>query len=188
MSTLPRLIAMVGEAGAGKDTAAAYLREQHAYRPMAFAEPLRDMLTALMQHVPESDDYLHCRELKELPVPSLGYSYREMAQTLGTEWGRQHMPGIWVAIARSRIEQLWAHDPLQRIVITDTRFPDELGLVRQLGGVVWRIKRRVAAVRQHVSEEHAALMAVDQVIDNNRSLDDLYREIGFALHDCQEAA
>ena len=36
-------------------------------------------------------DYAHCFEpgLKEQPIPGLQRSYRELAQTLGTEWGRQ---------------------------------------------------------------------------------------------------
>ena len=84
----PITIGLCGRAGSGKDTVRSILEMHHDFAGLAFAEPIRAMLRELLTSNGCSDDYITRRELKEVPVPGLGVSYRHMAQTLGTEWGR----------------------------------------------------------------------------------------------------
>ena len=124
--TQPKIIGLCGPAGSGKDTVAAELR-QHGYAPVAFADPIRLMLSDLliMRGVPAGDvnRYMQDREHKEKPIPGIGVSYRYLAQTLGTEWGRSVNPTLWLDVLGNRIARREHAD--SRFVISDVRFPNE---------------------------------------------------------------
>ena len=176
------LIGLTGQAGSGKDTAAEHLVKQHQFARWAFAEPLRTMLEALL--VECGLDYAHLFEpqLKEQPIPGLGHSYRQLAQTLGTEWGRvQLADDFWLRCAGlctglsspNPAEQQPIHD---RIVFSDVRFPNEAAWLRERGGVIVRIERpSVTPVRAHVSEQHA--IEPDHVVWNSGGLDALQQQL-----------
>jgi hypothetical protein len=177
------LIGLTGQAGAGKDTVRGLLESRHGFLGLAFADPVRDMVLALLDHVYARGHGMD-RALKEKPVPVIGASYRELAQTLGTEWGRQTIhPGLWIDIAMHKVRLLWSRGE-RRIVISDVRFPDEMAALRAAGGEIWAITRPgIEPVREHVSE-HLAREAVhfaDRIINNDGNLDDLARAVGAAL-------
>jgi energy-coupling factor transporter ATP-binding protein EcfA2 len=188
-----RLIALCGPAGSGKDTAAgiihSLLHKINGEQPRryAFAEPVKDMITVLMAHVgqvsPTSPQWIEDRALKELPIDGLGHSYRRLAQTLGTEWGRNLDPDFWVKLMRSRIENVWFTSHGQAcVLITDLRFPNEAKMVEDLGGAVWRISGRSAAIGGgHVSEQHIHSIQCAEEIDNSGSLADLQDKLQAAL-------
>lgn len=166
--TPPLLIGLTGRAGTGKDTVAAYLEDQYAFTVLAFADPLRDMLGALLQHVDVDGAWMVERALKEQPVHVIGASYRALAQTLGTEWGRNTVhPDLWLRIAEYRANQALGMG--SNVVITDVRFPNEAAWLRRAGGTLLRLRRDVAAIRPHESERHIDHLAVDDDIDNNNS-------------------
>ncbi len=75
------LIGFAGPAGSGKDTGADYLAEKYSLERASFAQPLKAMLTTIGIVEPPS------REAKEAEMPEWGFSYRQAAQKLGTEWG-----------------------------------------------------------------------------------------------------
>ena len=91
-----QLIGLTGPAGCGKDTIANFLMETHGFVQIALADPLRDGLKAMLG---VTDEQLHRRDLKEAPIDWIGRSPRELLQTLGTEWGREHVAA-----------DLWLHD------------------------------------------------------------------------------
>jgi len=172
----PLILALAGQAGAGKDTAADHLCRAHRFERYAFADPLRAMLEALFADAGLDYAYLFEPGLKELPVPRLGVSYRHLAQTLGTEWGRESVaPDLWLRLAALNLGLPDApiHD---RIVISDLRFANEADWVQQHGGVTVRIERSVAGVRPHASEA-AAQQLGQHVIDNNGSPDALHEQL-----------
>lgn len=145
------IIGFCGYAGAGKDTAAEAIRNwarSGAVQRFSFAAPMRDMLSAL--GVPEA--YMNDRALKEQPVPGLGRSYRQLAQTLGTEWGRVcHGEDFWVKTLAAKIERSRA----DLVLITDVRFPNEAAWLKEVGGVLIRVNRPgVVPVHPHESERH----------------------------------
>ena len=189
----PHLIGLTGYAGSGKDTVRAVLAA-HGYMGMAFADPIRQMLRALFDQAGVCHRFMDGRDLKESTIPQLGVSYRHLAQTLGTEWGRAVAPDLWLRIASGYINdansagELWS-DGVPLFAISDVRFANEAQWVRDRGGVVWRINRpQAAAVRAHSSESEVAQLVVDAEIDNSGSLDDLKRNVALALANTTDVA
>lgn len=179
----PHLIGLSGPAGCGKDTARGILERYHGYAGLAFADPMRDMVRALLESSGASDEWLTRRELKEQPVPGLGISTRHMMQTLGTELARQHWgEDFWLRMAAGRMAQVRSicYARPVRFVVSDVRFANEARWIREQGGVLWRIERPgLPTVRPHASEQQA--LAFDQVIDNSGTVRDLHRAIDAAI-------
>lgn len=182
-----KLIGLTGRAGSGKDTVARLLVSKHwrpsdttcAPRVLAFADPIRQMLLAMglpAQHICS-------RELKEEPWPLIGRSYRELAQTLGTEWGRHLVaPDLWVRL----MEQLLLADldtarTLGRAlltIITDVRMPNEAEAVHAWGGVIVRVERPgIEPVRDHSSEHSVDAIPADHTLHNDGDLIELRERV-----------
>jgi hypothetical protein len=165
-------IGFCGLAGAGKDSLASAV-ERYAtacggkVARVALADPMRDMLLAL--GVPRI--YMTNRDLKETPVPGFGRSYRQLAQTLGTEWGRNcHGEDFWVNAAAARV----AAADADTVLITDVRFRNEADWLRHAGGYLVRVTRPdIKAVNAHASEAYAAQLPAMANILNEGSLEDL---------------
>jgi hypothetical protein len=136
MKDLPQIIALVGNAGAGKSTVAEYLQAVHNYKLVKFAGPLKTMLRAI-----GLDDEEIEGSRKEVPCDLLcGKTPRHAMVTLGTEWGRDQIgadfwSGLWQEDAAMHINS--GHV----VVVDDCRFPNELAAVQRMGGIVWHITR-----------------------------------------------
>jgi hypothetical protein len=172
----PTLIGLTGYAGAGKDTVRAIL-ERMGYRGMAFADPMRAMLRALLAPLGLGDEWLTHRDLKEQPIPGLGVSYRQLAQTLGTEWARHQRADFWLQVADRTMAQAMLTNRSERdvlFVVSDVRFSNEAQWLRERGGVIWRIERPGCnPVRDHVSETGMAAIKADKTLLNDGSMDHL---------------
>lgn len=179
--TKPFLIGLTGLAGAGKDTVRNVLAHKHGFEGIAFADPMRNMLTALLETCDISTAYLTERELKERPIPELGVSYRAMAQELGTGWGRALDQDLWLKIAQARVK-VCEESSCPGVVISDVRFPNEAAWIKSQGGVVWRIIRPgIEPVRTHESEAHANTLPYDYTILNQGTIDDLIPAVAAGL-------
>jgi predicted ATPase len=93
--TNTKIIGLTGPAGSGKDAVRDIL-EDLGLIGFAFADPIRNMIRGLLTDNGLSDDWMDDRNLKERIIPALGVSYRQMAQTLGTEWGRGLRSDFWL--------------------------------------------------------------------------------------------
>jgi dephospho-CoA kinase len=174
------LIGLTGYAGTGKDTVREVL-ESHGFTGLAFADPIRQMIRELLASNGISTSYMDDRALKEAIIPELGVSYRQMAQTLGTEWGRNLQPDFWLRLASSFIAQCIA-DGDTHYVISDVRFLNEAEWVRERGGVIWRVHRAAATpVRPHQSEAEIDHIDADWQIFNNGSFEDVRETVFEAL-------
>lgn len=179
--TKPLLIGLTGYAGSGKDTVREILEHRHEIDGIAFADPIRDMLTALFDTIGVSPEWMTDRDRKEKPIPEIGASYRTLAQQLGTEWGRAIDPDLWLKIAGAKAAMYQRHDS-RGVVISDVRFPNEAAWVKAQGGVIWKILRPgVEPVRAHASEDLIASLPYDYVIDNSGSIDQLQHAVAMAL-------
>lgn len=165
------LIGLSGKSGSGKGTVADHLCNNLGFQRHAFAEPLRDMLTALLTSA--NIDYAHLfeRDLKRQPIPTLGVSALAMMETLGKEWGRRLHPDFWVRHAARVLgldgeEAAPIHD---RIVLTDVRFENEARFVRRLGGHIIRVERDRPDARYHISERD--YIEPDITLDNSGPLE-----------------
>lgn len=179
--TTPKLIGLTGYAGTGKDTVR-HILELRGYVGMAFAEPIRGMLRELLSSNGIDDSYMTERDRKEVIIPALGVSYRHLAQTLGTEWGRSLAPDFWLRIAGAFMDDVAWDNKGCPFVVSDVRFANEAAWVKERGGVIWRIERQQAnPVRQHISETDMDAIECDQVIFNEGTLDELESLVDCAL-------
>ena len=198
------LIALVGFKGSGKDTVGGFLQEKGGHTPMSFAGAVKGALTqmfgwssAMMAGLtPES------RAWREQPDPYWSHHLgrpitpRLMMQEFATELVRGHLDtDFWIYRLRRDIEA--SSSP---VVVTDARFPNEIAMIRDLGGrVIWvrrdplpsyyeaalGFNQRHPLLRRltlpfssqlknvHASERDWIGVEFDQVILNNGSLYDL---------------
>ena len=168
-----KLIGIAGKAGSGKDTVADYLKANYNFESVAFAEPIREGMRAMLKL--EDEHFQHPG--KEVVLEEFGKSPREMMQTLGTDWARDCVnKDLWLILAAKSVKE-W-HYQGYNVVITDVRFANEADYIRKHGGVVWHINRADAGTPHgHVSEAGVAFDTRDEVIDNNGTLYKLYQQV-----------
>jgi hypothetical protein len=171
-------IGLSGWAKSGKDTIANYLVENHGYRRVSFADPMREALIRLDPKIP----FYGADISLSTAVRLIGWEdlkrenpdVRELLQRFGTEVGRDMFgQNFWVDLALSRIQ------PGEKIVFADVRFKNEAEAIQSLGGVVVRVNRDgILAANDHSSEHDLDDYNFDLVIDNNGSLEDLWSLVG----------
>lgn len=175
--TAPLLIGLIGNAGAGKDTVAAFLEHEHAFDRIGFADPILAMVSALFEAAGVPAAWAVERTLKELPVKTLGLSYRQLAQSLGTGWGRELVaPDLWIRLANHALQQCRLHG--KDVAISDVRFQNEAEWIRHSGGVLVRVHRSgLQPVASHVSETELAGIQADHELLNDGSLSTLFDQV-----------
>jgi hypothetical protein len=171
----PYILGLHGAIGCGKDTVAQRLCSHHGFEAMAFADPLRAGLLAMFDVCGLTEQHFVDRALKETRTPALnGRSPRHAMRSLGTEWGRDALgDDVWLTVAAARLQML-INEGVQRIVITDVRFPNEAEALRELGGeiaMVFRPGRE--ATEEHRSDHSLHLCALDWTIYNNHGINHL---------------
>jgi hypothetical protein len=181
------LIGLIGQAGSGKDTAADYLCQRYGFVRASYAAAPRAMLEALLSTLNIDHAWLFERQLKERAMPVLGLSYREMMQTLGTEWGRGLDADIWVRALAATLgldTGYWVHD---RIVVTDARYANEAQFLLQHGARLISLQRSQAtAVRDHSSETSISTLvewATVSLVNNTDRPSDLHARLDGAMDD-----
>lgn len=152
------LIALTGPKGCGKTTIAEELVKSQDFTRLRFAGPIKDMLRALGLTAEQVDG-----DLKEKPSALLGgKTPREAMQDLGTRWGREFDPSLWVRATMHRVDGLrLAH---RDVIIDDCRFANEAHAVRQAGGVIVEVVRPGV----HYSHEHASEFPLDEELVDYR--------------------
>ncbi len=197
-----QIIGIVGLIGSGKDTIADYLVNFHGYRRDSFANTLKDAVSTIFgwdrdllegrtttarQWREEVDEWWAQR----LNIPNLTPRY--VLQQWGTEVVRKSFhDDTWIASLENKIRK--SND---NSVITDCRFPNEVKMIKDLGGKVLRVKRgedpawydtAVTAntgdtqamdlmhnnYKVHISEWAWAGTDFDYTVLNNGSIDELY--------------
>ena len=178
----PLVIGLIGAAGAGKSSVATHLEHEHAFEHIALADPVFAMVVALFGEAGVGSGWATERVLKEQPAPILGVSYRRLAQTLGTEWGRHTLGAdLWLRVMYHKLAQARLHQA--DVVISDVRFPNEAAGLIDKGAVLVRIDRPgLAGVEPHESEAWATRLTHHHLLVNSGSLVDLYDQVDLLLH------
>ena len=194
------IIGLVGFIGAGKGTVGELLR-LHGYKQASFAGALKDTASVLFgwdRALLEGDTVesrVFREEKDEFWSSRFGYDFspRLALQLLGTEAGRDVFhKDVWIYALENRIKKL------PKVVITDTRFPNEIEFIRKNGGVIVEVKRgdrpewyddalhtnklgsNLMAMNHpniHVSEWAWIGQKIDYTINNDGSLSDLKRMV-----------
>jgi hypothetical protein len=193
------IIGICGLIGSGKGTAADLLAGSHGFEKVSFADSLKDAVAAVFgwpRHLLEGDtaESRAWREevdiwwAKRLSMPNL--TPRWVLQYWGTEVLRHGFhDDIWVASIESKLR-----DTSRNYVIPDTRFPNEIDMIKRNGGSVWLVKRgedpewftkyqshHIIPEDIHASEWAWALSDFDSIIDNAGSILELEQLIISAI-------
>ena len=152
-----KVIGICGLIGGGKNTVADILVGECGFHKLSFADPLKDMVASVFgwpRHLLEGDTN-ESREWREqrdewwadrLNIPNL--TPRWVLQYWGTDVCRVNFhEDIWIASLERKISKIQGYNELpyaataSNIVIPDTRFPNEIKMIRKLGGEVWGVRR-----------------------------------------------
>jgi hypothetical protein len=163
------LIALHGQAGAGKSTFARELCDNHGFTLLSFAAPVYATARALLagaypdKHFEKADH-----------VPLINMTFGALLQKVGTEFGR-HVLGedVWVDHMGARIG-----DAAGPVVIDDLRFPNEAEFIRARGGLVVEIVRQGHKLEDGRDHTHASALRLpadlmDYSVQNNADMDKL---------------
>lgn len=121
------VVAFGGLKGSGKSTLGGSLITDWGFMPESFAAPIKAMAKLAFPQI--SDEQLYGDSARrEEKIDGLDVTVRHVLQTLGTEWGRNIYPDVWVDSLFARIDK----SAYPRFVITDCRF--EAPAVRARGG------------------------------------------------------
>lgn len=171
-----KIIGITGKARSGKDTAGDVLYKKQGFYKMAFAKPIKDALERMfLAYKPE----FNFGQNKEDNLEGLDVSPRVLAQTLGTEWGRNIIhEDIWVKIMEKRINTMRELTNVKGFVITDVRFENEAQWVRASEGILIHITREdIKDVAEHSSENGIKPVEGDKMIINNGTIEDLHKNV-----------
>lgn len=197
MKREPLVIGIHGRAHSGKDTSAnilSELLEAEGFTPIIlhFADPLKEVAKTVFGL---TDWDVNTEEGKAgSPPQCYGLTVRRILQLIGTEMFRELIhQDIWIDRMRMRISQTmqgayehagvidqvkkpWLSDHQFVFLIPDTRFPNEVGVVKEYRrSIVFEVERPgviSSAGTTHASEQNLRSM-MDIVIDNSRSVKDL---------------
>lgn len=177
-----KLIGIIGQKRAGKDTMADYIIKNYNYTKKSLSDPLKDACKSIFLL---SDEQLYGNE-KEVPDKRWnGSTPRQLLQVVGTQLFREdlnkYIPQlnelsntIWI----HHFELWYAKNKDKKIVIPDIRFNDEAQMIKNNGGVLIKINRgEFSKTDLHKSEQELEDIMADAYIFNNSSIDELYNTI-----------
>ena len=180
----PRIIAFSGAQGAGKTTAAEFLRDNHGYNIRAFADPIYEILIEMDPILDWGRGFSKLSQFLRdgLSMDDIKRRYpevRRLLQHIGTEWGRAiHGPDCWVDyMGKSRPR-------LELTVIPDIRFENEWEFVRDRAGILVHIDNAKAVVVNpgHASEQFDTRSVADHIIENNGSVEEFHTILQGLMH------
>lgn len=198
------IISISGLIGSGKDTIADYLVNHHGFNRESWAGTLKDAVSSVFgwDRTLLEGKTAQSRHWRELPDPwwsdRLGkvITPRIVLQQWGTEVCRNgYHDEIWIASLENKLRLVDAD-----VVITDSRFPNEIASVKRMGGITVRVKRGedppwvaeyILSGRTpefiakwnniHASEYSSVGLKYDYILDNNGSYQHLYTQLNDLL-------
>mgnify|MGYP006097476451 FL=1 len=186
------LIGVVGLIGSGKGTVSDRLEQKHNFRKDSFAKSLKDAVSSMFNWDREmlEGKTEQSRAWREKPDVFWSKRFgkdvtpRWVLQYFGTEVMRQGMhDSIWIDSCMARYDG-------KPTVIADTRFENEIKIIREMGGSILLVKRgqdpdwftdyvegNVVPKNVHLSEYAWAKSEYDHLITNDGTLEDLHSKI-----------
>ncbi len=206
------VVGVLGFKGSGKDTVGDYLVEKHGCERDSFANPLKDAVAAVFgwPRAMLEGDTSDSRAWREAPDIwwekkldwenhagsriSQRFTPRVALQWFGTEVFRSSFhDSVWIYSLENRLRRK------EKVVITDCRFPNEVKVIRDLNGIVLRVKRgpepdwyptAIGALNDHAGDKAAMdrlgihisewawlTQSTDAILENDGSIEDLWDKV-----------
>jgi hypothetical protein len=198
-----KIIGVCGLIGGGKGTVADILVGNHSFQKVSFADSLKDMVAKVFnwpRHLLEGDtkesrDWREQRdEWWEARLGIENLTPRWILQYWGTDVCRVNFhEDIWIASLENKLSKIINGGSAyltNNIVIPDTRFPNEIKMIRKLGGEVWGVRRgedpdwMIKLIQYgeqpndiHPSEWSWVRENLDQLINNDGTLVELEEKV-----------
>jgi energy-coupling factor transporter ATP-binding protein EcfA2 len=174
---MPKIIALTGAKGCGKDTTARILHEAYhesgkrRVRPIAFADPIKHEVMRIFG-LPLIADY------DAFKRSTLNYNG-------GTIQGRQVVREIGMMMRRYDVNQFveYVDDKIQQDpdaiwVLTDLRFDNELIHLQNLGAKIVKIDRPIGnMIDTHITERGFDNSICDIIIENKATLEEYNTQV-----------
>lgn len=173
------VIGIVGRMRHGKDTIGDFLVNSYKFKKLSFAQPLKEACRTVFGF---NNDQLY-GDSKEVEDEFWKVTPRKVLQYIGTDLFRDQLgeiiPGlgqdIWVKAAQKKI----LDNPNQDFVICDVRFLNEVQMIKDSGGIIFKVVRpSMSMCSNHVSERMAdEFKDYNHLIINDGTLNDLYKKV-----------
>lgn len=188
----------------GKSTVFEILSEVAGFERVPFASYPKEIATYLLQitGVPDFEAQRLVYTDKEEQIPGFppGITSRFLLQQFATNFARDTIdPSIWIRAWANTVSTIPEDSP--NIVVDDVRFENEVKVIKEMGGYLWKIERpclsrkdspKVSTFwwflrellipeKQHHSEGNLDHVEFDVVIINDGSLEDLKEKVIDAL-------
>lgn len=213
------IVAVLGQGRAGKDTTADYLVKHRGFVKIALADPMKRFCREVFDFSTEQL-YGDLRDKPDTRYP--GNPYREGSdpetevmvrpyltpryalQTLGTQWGRDCYPNLWINYGirtATSVLRGYHYDPVRGlgpvihgrqpprgVVFSDLRFQNEFDAMKLAGAILVRVKRAAVTplngIAGHASEAEQASIpdeAFDVILTNDGTIEELHAGIDSLL-------
>jgi hypothetical protein len=191
MIEMPKLIAISGWKGSGKDTAGAYLVGEYGYRPISFAYELKNMVA---QTYGVHRFWMDDRTKKEMPLLTMPVIATDpFSAAIHSLLKDELSSGYWTpralcilegSIKRAVYSNFWVRkvveiiskDPIHNYVITDMRYANESDVLKLMipSTVTLRVERPdLVITTQDPSERNLDNYRFNSTLINNGSIQDL---------------
>jgi len=205
------IVGLLGFIGSGKGTAGDILKDM-GFAPVSFAKSVKDITAEMFgwpRHLLEGDTQVS-RDWREASCEfwskELGKDFtpRYALQLMGTEVGRDVFhKDFWVIKAKNEMHKQLSKG-VENFVITDVRFPNEIKMIQQEGGILIEVQRGIKphwydiAIKANRDDNHALSWMtersgihvsewawigsdIDYVIENNGTKEELKKNLARCL-------
>ncbi|VVC05802.1 Uncharacterised protein [uncultured archaeon] len=201
------IIGLMGWTGSGKDTVSDYLVQKYGFKKLGFADSLKEAISSVfdwpldMLQGSTKESRVWREKIDPWWAKRLGISNltpRYILQKWGTDVCRRYFnDDIWIASLERKLRI-----SVQNIVIDDCRFSNEVAMIRQNKGILWRITRGKYPIWYetalyeiqhggkemeekfpdvHISEWGWIGEKFEAEIFNNKTKDNLYRQVDYLM-------
>jgi dephospho-CoA kinase len=178
------IIGLTGKKGSGKTTIANYLNKKYNFNEYSLADPLKQ----IAKIIGFTDTQLYGSQYDKTQInDNLGISSREFLQKFGSEIMRDQIKLVFPNMNLGESGIIWIHlmenyikQTKRDIVVPDIRFLDEADAIKKHNNsIIININRFVKndEYSLHVSETELDSITSDYILDNNGSIEDLYKQI-----------